>query len=138
MNKTTKTVKSRQKPIDFNVVLQYKCPECDNDYWITYLQASTKNFKMVCDCGTVFKPKRIVDLKLKFEKKIKTKIQQSDQNTTIPNDLLNNCVNVLIGYGFDKKEAKELVTTTFDKNPSSNSVSILVKQALESMRREHG
>jgi hypothetical protein len=137
MNKTIKTVKTFQKPIDFNVVLQYRCPNCENDYWITYLQASTKNFKMVCDCGTIFKPKRITDLKLKFEKRIKNVNQQSSPNTTIPNDLLNNCVNVLVGYGFDKKEAQDLISSAFNKSPS-DSVSSLVKQALESMRREHG
>lgn len=48
-----------QKPIDIDAHLKYRCPQCGYDYWISLREAKTKDFKIVCDCKTVFKPKRV-------------------------------------------------------------------------------
>jgi hypothetical protein len=51
----------------------------------------------------------------------------------IPVDLLNNCVKILIGYGYDKQESIELLSCAYRKNPV-DSVSSLVKQTLASLK----
>lgn len=124
MNKITQTIKISQKPIDFDIFLKYICPSCQNDHWIKYLAATTKNFKVVCDCGTVFKIKRIYDFKLKFAKKNKEK-----KSNQIPDDLLKESIRILCEYGFDREEAKALVEKAYIEHPAE-SVSELVKQSL--------
>jgi hypothetical protein len=63
-----KRAKKIQRPIDYDIHLKYRCKSCDQDHWLSYLEASTNNFKVVCDCGTVFKLKRVVGFTLKYQK----------------------------------------------------------------------
>ena len=56
-----------QKPIEHDIHLKYKCPTCDQHHWLAFREAKTKNFKVVCDCNTVFKVKRISAFKIKYQ-----------------------------------------------------------------------
>lgn len=137
-----KTLKN-QKPIEHDIHLKYLCQQCGQTHWLSFLEASTKNFKVVCYCGNTFKVKRVAGFKLKYAniKKKPTVVQNtpdpmaSDSATEqeIPVDLLNNCAKILISYGYDKQESIELISSAYRKNPV-DSVSSLVKQTLASLR----
>ena len=129
----TQTNKKKQKPKEYDLHLKYSCPDCGCDHWLSLLEASTTNFKVVCDCRAVFRVKRIVGFKLLYDKVLK----QQKEKTTAPQvvDIDNNAVAkqavaILTNYGFTSKEAKDLVKNCYDTS-KTYSVSDLVKQALQ-------
>jgi hypothetical protein len=137
----TKTL--NQKPTEHDIHLKYLCSHCGETHWLSFLEASTKNFKIVCCCGNTFKVKRVDGFKLKYaNRKKKSTVVQHTTNPMVSNslteqeipiDLLHNCVKILIGYGYDKQESIELLSSTYRKNPV-DSVSSLVKQTLASLK----
>lgn len=64
----TKKIKN-QKPISLDVHLKYRCPNhnCGYEHWLSLLETQTQNFKIVCECGSVFKPKRINKIKVIYK-----------------------------------------------------------------------
>jgi hypothetical protein len=132
--------KSRQKPIEFDVHLKYICKKCYQHHWLSYKEASTKNFKIVCDCGHVFKVKRVLKFSLCYEKpksylqQVTEPIQATELKAhTIPRELLEKSIKLLIGYGFTKSEANNLIQDSYFKNPTED-FALLVKQVLSSLR----
>lgn len=111
--------KKTQKPIEIDAYLKYRCPSCNIDHWISLNQATTKNYKVVCDCNQVFKPKRISKINIEYAVKQKPKLSDSDI-LTIESNLLNQCVSVLVQYGFTSGEAQSLVKETYLKNPTTD------------------
>ena len=142
MNIKNKQKKKLQKPIEHDIHLKYICKKCGLPHWLSFKEASTKNFKVVCDCGYVFGVKRILDFKLKFvqETELKTNniIHESEKtdHQTISKDLLDKAIGVLIPYGFTQKEANELIIKSYAHCPN-NEITSLVKQVLESLRSEN-
>lgn len=157
MNKTKKL----QKPIDKDIHLKYRCKKCGLDHWLSFREASTKNFKVVCNCGRVFKVKQVKACVLKYFNNVsvpespieestvskKTPVQTDDVkpedpkpekqesiNTkqTIPVDILEKSVKLLLSYGFTKTEATKLVTNTYFNVPV-NDYPTLVKYTLQSL-----
>lgn len=180
MNKTQKL----QKPIDADIHLKYRCKKCGIDHWLSFKEASTKNFKVVCYCGSVFKVKQLSGFKFKYEDSLvsipiqkeekteekKKEINQSQQpepqvteikpqsidsdlppqqsfqqqnvvqtqipavvqNRTIPSDLLEKSVKLLLSYGFTKTEATELIIKTYFNVPVDDYAT-LVKYTLQSI-----
>lgn len=126
------------KPIDVDTHFKYRCPEtnCGYDHWLSLKQVGTKNFKIVCDCGSVFKPKIIKKIKIVYEKSV-VKIQppipiedvlkkeQVAQNTEVPVDTESKCVKILAGYGFTHSESVELVKKGYSKNPTEDATSLI-------------
>ena len=131
----TKTI-INQKQIDTDAHFKYRCPNCAYDFWISISEAKTKNFKIVCDCGTVFSPKRIKKIKVIFwedetkEKKDKAPVIEEPKTTEISQQLLDKCTKTLITYGFTKEESDDLLRQAYSKNPIENSLD-LIKQALK-------
>lgn len=131
-------IKKFQKPIDIDAHLKYRCPNqsCGQDHWISLLQAQTKNFRIVCYCGIVFRPKRIAKVRVKYaEQIIKTKQTQTNtksNNNNIPQQLLDKCSDALIDYGFTKQEAVNLISRTYIINQTDNHLE-LIKLALQSL-----
>lgn len=131
--KQTQIHKTKVKPVECDAHLKYICPECHNEHWISLLEASTKNFKIVCDCGTIFRVKRVLDLKLRYQK------TKTISNTKKPNiDITTNstakqAIVIIQNYGFTKNEAEELIVKCYDPN-KNYCVSDLVKEALKTMR----
>jgi hypothetical protein len=117
------------KPIDYDVHLKYRCPSCSQDHWLSLKQCQTKGFKVVCDCNEVFKPKRIDKFNISFHKKKKPSSDTVDVET-IPQKLLNNATQVLVGYGFSKAEAELLINKAYATSPT-NSLGDLIKQSLK-------
>lgn len=123
----TKT-KTNQKPIEYDMHLKYRCPNesCEQIHWITLLEAKTINFKIVCYCGYVFKPKTISNIKIKYKTK---PIKLTNTEQQIHQDILDKVSSILIGYGFTKSESEDLIKKSYSKNPTEDSA-ILVKQCL--------
>lgn len=134
--------KKNQKPIEIDAHFRYRCPsrKCGYDHWLSLKETQTKNFKVVCDCGKIFKPKRIQKIKLIFEKTTITKTsnqtteQIPDKPTTItvPVDIKNSCARLLIGYGFTKEETLLLIEKAYTKHPVTSG-SLLVKYILQNL-----
>ena len=125
----------QQKPIEHDIHLKYRCAKCGQDHWLSYLEASTKHFKIVCHCGRVFVVKRLSGFKLKYFKKPPVKIPAPViDKPKIPLDLLNKSVNLLVGYGFSQPEATDLLNSSYQQNPIDD-YSSLVKQTLKLLRK---
>lgn len=133
---------NKQKPIDYDIHLKYRC-SCGQDHWLSYNEASTKNFKIVCECSKVFGVKKIVKFKLKYEtpkaKKVKEEAKNEDsisQNKPC-SELLSKSVKLLIGYGFSAQEASDLICESYQANHVDELIS-LVKQTLNYWRQKNG
>jgi len=142
------------KPIDIDGHLQYRCPNCALDHWLSFKEARTKGFICVCDCGMTFTVKRLIDCKLIFKHKKKSsqpnKIQQNESqinncvpqpsvvNTVeIPIDLLEKSTRILVGLGFTKSEAKVMLTEAYSVFQTNDS-SLLVKKAVTKIGELNG
>lgn len=128
-----KTQIKSQRPIETDASFKYKCPSdiCGNEHWLFLREAQVKNFKIVCECGLIFKPKQIKTIKIIYEK------TQKKQKTTevvcddISVDLLNQCAKILCGYGFDLNESKELIKISYN-SCKTKDIGLLIKNALKS------
>lgn len=133
------SIKKNQKPIEYDIHLQYRCHECYNIHWLSLLETSTKNFKVVCDCGCIFKVKRTIGFKLQYvSKTTKPKLEKEKlkPKPVISNDLLSRGVQALLPYGFTKEESKDLISKAYSINPIDD-ITILVKNSLEILKNEH-
>lgn len=127
----TKQIAKNQKPIDTDIHLKYACPSCGAIHWLSLKEVQTKNFKIVCDCDLVIKPKTITNIKLLYQTK-SIKQQPSKNNAqNISLDLLEKCVTILVGYGFEKQESELLTKQCYQNNPNLNCVE-LIKSVLKS------
>lgn len=134
----SKIIKKNQKPIEYDIHLKYLCPECGDIHWLSFNESSTKNFKIVCYCGCVFKVKQTKKIKLLFNRtQPKTKVSISEpiksDHSNIPADLLNKSVDLLHSYGFTHTEAKTLITQSYSLN-QTNDLTTLVKNTLASLK----
>jgi hypothetical protein len=133
-----------QKPIEIDASFLYICPNrgCSSKYWLFLREVQTKNFKIVCDCGMVFKPKTVDHIKISYKKKQKPKTKQSIPPTvpkvepktinSLPVDILEQCATILDGYGFSRTETIKLVTKAYH-SVEDKSVINIIKVALRSL-----
>jgi len=136
-----KTKKKNQKPIDIDGHFKYRCPKinCGYDHWLSFKQVKIKNFRVVCDCGTVFKPKTIKKIKIVYEKDIEQQQvvqvphkEQIVEQPKIPLDLEKQCGTILTGYGFTTEECSVLIAKAYQKN-QTNSAGSLVKYIIQNL-----
>lgn len=125
------TIKKHQKPIDADIHFKYKCPDvnCSCLHWLSLKETQTKNFKIVCDCGLVFKPKQIQKIKVLYSKSIK-------KTKTIPAELLEKTIKILTKYGFTSNEITHLCTTHYTKS-NSETPEALVKYILQNLENNN-
>ena len=138
---------SNQKPIEIDAQFKYRCPKCADEHWISMRQARVKNFKIVCDCDTVFKPKRIKTISIVYPSVKNTKsvettpVVETDEEKKkdlavkpiripLQESIVNKCVKLLVKYGFTNTESKDLIDKAYDAI-GVNDVGLLVKKALE-------
>jgi uncharacterized protein YbcC (UPF0753/DUF2309 family) len=132
--------KKNQKPIEIDAHFKYRCPKsnCGFDHWLSLKECQTKDFKIVCDCGFVFKPKKISKIKIVYSdiKLVENKEQPAKiiEKPKIPVDFKNDCGKLLISYGFTKEEAISLCEKAFEKNPV-NSSGLLIKYILQNLEQ---
>jgi Holliday junction resolvasome RuvABC DNA-binding subunit len=127
----TKQIAKNQKPIDIDLHLKYECQQCSTIHWLSLKEVQTKNFKVICDCNLVIKPKTIKKIKLLYSKKSVKQQLQKDSSEEISLDLLEKCVTILLGYGFEKQESESLIKQCYLSNPNINCVD-LIKLVLKS------
>jgi len=136
-----------QKPTEYDAHFRYLCknPRCGYTHWLSLKETQTKNFKVVCDCGFIFKPKQILRLKIVYQIPNKQKKIAVDEEKhfvslstikapkeDISVDVLNKCVITLVDYGFTKSESEQLLRNSFRQNPVNDCI-LLIKQTLESL-----
>lgn len=126
-----------QKPIEHDIHLKYLCPKCGEPHWLSFKEASTKNYKIVCDCDHIFKVKRVAGFKLKY---VSNKVSKQEVSKPveklqpiIPSELLKSITKALTDLGFTNSEAKNLATKTYIDFPVDD-IGLLVKRILESMK----
>lgn len=121
------------KPNTLDVNLKYRCPECGAEHWSSLLEAKTKEFVIVCYCGTILKPKIISNINIEYttaETKSKQAAVVKPSNTDqLDKDQLQTAIKTLVTYGFTNNEAKDLVSKTLESHLITN-VSDLVKTCL--------
>lgn len=131
-----KTKKKNLKPIDVDCHLKYRCPDnnCNYDHWITLKEAKTKNFIVVCDCGSTFKVKTVKKFKLIYNC-IEIKLaeeSEEDKTNKIPLELLDKCAKMMVGFGFTINESKTLLSNFYDTNKIDDPIS-LVKNTISNI-----
>jgi DNA-directed RNA polymerase subunit RPC12/RpoP len=142
------TIKNKRlKPIDQDIHLKYRCIKCSVDHWLSMKETQTKGFRIVCDCGEVFRVKLIEKIDIIYQQTIKKEISlpvvvekplpPEKIIETIPLDLLKQCCTILLGYGFDISEAETLVVSTFNEKHIYTCVD-LIKQALKNFGEKNG
>jgi hypothetical protein len=126
-----------QKPISSDVHFKYRCPSptCSYEHWLSLTETQTKNFKIVCDCGTVFKPKRIKTIqiiysknRLRSNKPVEIKLSENIQDPaklSIDKDLLYKARDIMIGFGFTEQEAISMIQTYYSINPDNNILTLV-------------
>lgn len=122
----TRPIKN-QKPHSIEANLKYLCPnpECGLDHWLSLREVQTPKYRVVCECGQVFRPKLISELKIVYSQiKKKPEIKQE-----ICENILNKVVVALEPYGFSQHESSELVKKAYAKNPTNN-IGLLIKNSL--------
>lgn len=131
--------KKSLKPIEIDSYFKYRCPQtnCGQNHWLTLKESQTKNFKIVCDCGEILKPKRIDKIKIKFYTKLKPKKEEciKEENppqkieeicdNPISDRLLVICSKTLMDYGFTSKEARSLLKQSYVLNPTENPLELI-------------
>jgi hypothetical protein len=132
-----KTIHKRLKPTNIDINLIYKCPTCSIDHWLTLKEAQEPKFIIVCYCGNKFKVKTIDNVSLKYKKSNKSESKANEDN--IPIDILNACCTILVGYGFEKKEAIDLIRKAYKKlSEDQRCISSIVKLSLTFFGESNG
>ena len=113
-----------QKPISHDISFEYKCNKCSMTHWVFLREVRVKNFKIICGCGKIIRPKRIKDIEILYYQK-KTNSQQKTQTPCetiscppvprLPVDILDQCVKILESYGYSKAASKDMILKSFNQ-----------------------
>ena len=126
----------KQKPIETSVSLKYICPNnnCGFDHWLFLNEAKTKNFKIVCECGTIFKPKRIKNIEIVYDipESVKKSLDEQSTSDTIPKDadVVCRAINMMISLGYGRKDSENVIKLIYNKDNTPDA-SVLVKKAVK-------
>jgi hypothetical protein len=124
------------KPISLDAQFKYKCTnsDCESEHWLFLNQVQVKGFKLVCDCGNVYRIRQIENLKIQYSRKIKKTQKESNVSTEIVVEVqpehLKKAYKTLENYGFSNKEAVEMINKVYSTNKCDNPL-LLVKDALK-------
>jgi hypothetical protein len=147
-------IQKSQKPIDIDAHFKYRCinPKCDIVHWISFKEAKTSNYKIVCDCDTIFIPKQIKTLNIEYV--LSTKKEQTDcSNQTVKNieykpknnkeleeniseETLKKSISLLSKTGFTTQESYQLVKKYYSICKIDN-YRLLVKYILDTISGEN-
>lgn len=140
----TKIRSKYYEPSGADVYLKYVCPngDCLDVQWITLKESQTKNYKIVCDCcGEVYRPKRVKKINVVFDEDSVSKAKNTDkpkpQEEKTDTKFLDDAINTLIRFGFDKDEATIMITREWEKTGITNPAT-LVKLSLDFFGEHNG
>lgn len=123
------------KPIDVDVSLKYTCPnnDCKFDHWLFLREAQAKNFKIVCECGTIFKPKRIQKIEIVYanQESVKETVDKPKGSGKIKKypEFVSRAVNMVVSFGYPKKDAQDKIVLLYEQEKIIDPA-ILVKKAI--------
>lgn len=122
------------RPTKIEGHLEYRCPNCSLEHWLTLRETQTKGFKVVCTCDTVFGVKTVDKLKIKY----KNKPNPIDSTTQkVPDiELVNKCMAALGSYGFEKSEIEPIVIDAI-RNVKSQNILDIVKACIINFGVKH-
>ena len=151
---TTTNTRQRLKPIEIDGHFKYACPGCGIHHWASFKEAKTKGFIIVCDCDESFEIENISGIDIKYkeesaettkeiikEKRIQEKrnkakntaeIQKEISNVekkTLPLDILEKAVKMLVSFGYTKSESKQMLKNAFEKHQATE-IDTLVKYSI--------
>jgi hypothetical protein len=146
-------IKKSLKPIDYDIHLKYLCPNpsCCCQHWLSFKEASAKNFRVVCECGQIFKVKRLQKFNVEYcekvipapvvetntvENTLDRQIPGSFENENKETDIKSESVSLLKKYGFTETEANVLIEKTLAENPDIDDHVKLVKHSLFWIKNE--
>jgi Holliday junction resolvasome RuvABC DNA-binding subunit len=92
----------------------------------------SKNFKVVCECGVVFKTKRIKILKTVYDKtkKIKNPMDERKSCDTVDESpVVSRAINMMTNLGYTSKESSQYVSEAYLQSKTEDA-SFLVKKAI--------
>lgn len=133
-----KTKKKIQKPIEIDVSLRYKCinNNCNFDHWIFLREAKTKNFKIVCECGEIFRPKRIKTIEVVYAtvKSVKKSMDFTEYSDTV--GIVPECavraIKMMISLGYSEKDSQKHVMIVYNSEQIADA-GTLVKKAISNI-----
>lgn len=134
--RTMKKIKNlKHKKTDIH--LQYNCPECFSEHWLSLQENQTSGFLIKCECGVVIKTKKIKHIIFEFETSNKKPHNATIENLDkkIPKDLKDSCCSILSNYGYNKHEVKSYIDKAFS-NTMSFDIKFLVKEVLKLIGEE--
>jgi hypothetical protein len=116
------TIIKNLRPIDQDIHFKYKCPVCGINHWLSLEETKTKGFKVVCDCKTVLKVKKIQNIKIKYHR------QHTKPNVDLSKSNIDKAITTLGNYGFTLEECQKLTAScNIQKN---DTVANIVKKSL--------
>ena len=126
------------EPVEADINLKYKCPSCGSEHWLSYKETKIQDFKVFCEiCENILTPKPVKSITVNFieqqQKQQEQKQQQKKEEakqTENDLDFISEAENVLIGFGFTKREAKEMIALEYKKTGEKNPAK-LVKFSLD-------
>jgi hypothetical protein len=113
-----------QKPISHDISFEYKCHKCSMTHWVFLREVRVKNFKIICQCGKIIRPKRIKDIQILYyqgKRNSQNKTQTPCKTTPfppvpkLPIDILEQCVKILESYGYSKSISKDMILKSFNQ-----------------------
>lgn len=126
-------IKKVLKPIEIDASFKYICPDCGYNFWIYLREVQTKNFKIVCECGTIFKPKRIKKLQIVYsnEELIKKPLDKPEDSDTIREypEYVFRAINMMVSLGYSKKESHNSIICIYESEKCTDP-GTLVKKAI--------
>lgn len=136
--KTKQLKKKNQKPIEIDVSFKYNCPNkiCEITHWLFLRQAQTQNFKVVCECGTVFKPKQVKTVQIVYTssesvKKVFDSSKSCDTVETV-SECVRRATNIMVSLGYQKDKILESLKKV-QQSEKIDDYKILVKKAISKL-----
>lgn len=117
------------KEIDLH--LKYTCPDsnCLQEHWLSIKEARVKNFKIVCECGSIFQPKQIKKLIFKYASINKNKASAIIGKKILSQDTINKCKKSMAAYGFSADESEKAIIKALDEVGVEDCL-VIIKKAL--------
>ena len=86
----------------------------------------------MCDCGTIFKPKRIQNIEVVYaiKESVEKPVDNPEESGKMEDiECVSRAINMMISLGYSKKDAQDSVIFIF-KNEHIFDPSVLVKKAV--------
>lgn len=129
-------IKKVLKPIEIDVSFKYICPNCGHNFWLFLREVQIKNFKIVCECGTISKPKRIKKIEIVYSDKESVtrpvdKIECSGTIAEYP-EYVSRAIKMMQSLGYSEADAQKNVLLVYNRDKIENP-GILVKKAINNI-----